>query len=160
MADPSFSCLALLENEICFLYEVLVDRAENIQVKLLLDLILQESRAHRELFERLSELFARYESGPSLNQCGKEMGELFMQALKATRSVRDRVLGGMPVMEAARLLLKVEENAGEEQLTEMHSEIRALEASNSAVKRILHDIAEDEKSHVEILKQVIEIASN
>lgn len=75
----AFSCLALFEDEAYRLYELLREKAEDEQVKLLLDLISQETRMHRELLRHLSH-YSGNETTPSLTDCGKELGELFTQA--------------------------------------------------------------------------------
>jgi hypothetical protein len=74
-------------------------------------------------------------------------------------SAREMTLRGMPVVEVVRKLISLEEGASEEYLTEMHANVRLLVERNQAARKILENIADDEREHVEILKLVIEIAS-
>ena len=153
-----FACLALLEDETCKLFELLVERANDTQVGLLLDVILQETGKHRELFRHLSKVF---ENGAVADPpgCGREMGEFFVNSLALLHSVKDEVVRGMPAVEAAKRLISFEEGAGEEYLTEMHAKLGSLLEKDLAVKTILEGIAEDEKGHAGLLKLVIQISS-
>ena len=136
----------------------MVDKAKDNQIKLLLDCILQESRTHRELFKHMDK-FSGNDSNPSLTECGKHMGQLFTQALKFVRSAKEEVSGGAPIPDIARKLVDFEASASEEYLTEIHAGVRALVEVNPAVKRILEEIAHDERSHVEILQLILRMAS-
>jgi rubrerythrin len=158
LVDSSFACLALLEDETCELYEMMVSKANDMQVKLLLDCILQESRTHRELLEDIDK-FLGHDSNPSFSECGKQMGQLFTQAVTFVRSAKGEVSGGAPILDVVRKLVDFEASASEEYLTEMHAGVRALVEVNPAVKRILQGIAQDEKSHVEILQLILGMAS-
>jgi rubrerythrin len=158
LVDSSFACLALLEDETCQLFELLMKKTDDTQMNLLFDVILQETRKHRELFRHLSTIF---ENGvvATPHECGKELGEFFTTSVALTKSVREMILRGMPLVEVLRKLISFEEGAGEEYLTEMHANVRLLVERNHAVKKILKDIADDERKHAEILKLIIEIAS-
>lgn len=158
MVDSSFACLAMLEDETCELYEMMVSKAGDMQVELLLGSILEESRTHRELLKHIDK-FLGHDSNPSFTECGKQMGQLFTQSLTFVRSAKEEVSGGAPILEIARKLVDFEESASEEYLTEIHAGVRALVETNPAVKRILQKIAHDEKSHVEILQLILRMAS-
>jgi rubrerythrin len=157
LVDSSFACLAMLEDETCQLYEIMVSKTNDIQVKLLLDNILQESRTHRELLKHIDS-FLGHDCNPSRAECEKQMGRLFAKALAFVRSAKDEASQGKAISEIARKLLDFEQSASEEYLTEMHAGIRALIEINPAVKRILEGIAHDEKTHVEILQLILQMA--
>jgi rubrerythrin len=137
----------------------MVDKAENTQIRLLLDEILQQTKTHRELLKHLSRALGN-NSTPSTTECESQMGQLFMQSLASASSIKKEVSRGMPILEAARQLLKFEDNVSEEYLTRIHAGIRALSEANPAVKRILADIADDERRHAEILQLMVDIGSN
>jgi hypothetical protein len=143
MADSSFACLAFLEDETCQLYEVMVEKAGELQTSLLLDLILQETRKHRELLNHLSRVFERGPLTLTDTECEGQLGQLFTQALATVRSVKDEVLKGTPVAKAAEKLVDFERSASEEYLTELHASIAADAQTNQAVKKSLEGIAED-----------------
>jgi rubrerythrin len=158
MADSSFACLAFLEDETCQLYEVMVEKAGELQASLLLDLILQETRKHRELLNHLSRVFER---GPLTvdAECEGQLGQLFTQALAIVRSVKDEALNGTSLAEAAGKLVDFERSVSEEYLTELHANVAADAQTNQAVKKILEGIAEDEVGHVQILKLITEMTA-
>lgn len=159
MSDPSFACLAMLEDEAYQLYEMMVHLADDNQTSLLLDIILQETRKHRELLRHLSRVF-EHSPPQSTIECERLMGQLFTQAVMLVRSVKNNVLNGATVREAARELADFERGASEEYVAEMHAGIRAIVQTNPAVKKILEGIANDEKGHIEILQLVTNIAAN
>jgi len=153
-----FACLALLEDETCKLFELLIERTEDIQVSLLFDVILQETRKHRELFSHLSKVFEN-SAVVDAPECGREMGEFFVNSIALIHSVKDEVRRGMPAIEAAKKLISFEEGAGEEYLTEMHANLGSLVEKDMAVKTILDGIAQDEEGHANLLRLVIQISS-
>jgi len=159
LADSSFACLALLEDETFQLFELLMQRTDDVQVNLLLDVILQETRKHRELLRHLSRVFET-DSAVSSFECGNQLGEFFRTALALIHSVKDEVLQGMPVVEAAKKLISFEEGVGEEYLTAIHANIKLTAETNPATLRILESIVQDEEGHAELLRLVIQIASN
>jgi len=125
---------------------------------LLLDIILQETRKHRELLRHLSRVY-EHDAQP-VSECEKEMGRWFMQAIHLVNTVKGEVLRGMPVQDAARKLIDLETGAGEEYLTASHARIRTLgKETSQAVKMILENIAADEEEHAEILQLVTKTAS-
>ena len=158
MSDSGFACLALLEDKTYELFELMMKKSDDSQTSLLLDVILQETRKHRELLRHLSKEFEK-EVAPSETECGKQLGEFFTKSMSLIHSARDEVHGGMPVAEAARKLIAFEQGAGEEYLTQLNVNVRLLVERNPAVRKILEGIADDEKGHIEILKLIIEIAS-
>ena len=133
-------------------------KTEDTQISLLLDVILQETRKHRELLKHLSAVF-EHGAVVSSSECERQMGKLFTQAVALVHSVKDEILQGKPIEEAARQLIAFEEGASEEYLTEIHVRVAMLAQTNQAVKKILEGIAEDERGHVEILRLITEIAS-
>jgi rubrerythrin len=158
LTEPSFDCLAVLEDEACQLYEVLVDKSEDPGVGLLLDKILMETRMHRDLLKHASKITGQ--STTSVAECEKRMGTLFVHSVEFLRSIKNQVLNGMPVAEAAAKLVKFEEDAAsEEDLSLVYANVNAAVTTNVAMKRILADIAEDEESHAEILELIVEISN-
>ena len=156
MNDTTLACLAVLEDEACKLYEVLVDKSERAEVSLLFDEILQETRTHRELLRHMSKILGQ--ATPPLSECEKSMGSFFSHSVEFIRSIKDQVLKGMPVVDAATKLVKFEEDAAsEEDVTLTYVKPQAAGTTNTAIKRILTDIANDEKSHAEILRLIVEI---
>jgi hypothetical protein len=136
----------------------MISKTKDSEISLLLDIIMQETRKHRELLKHLSKFF---ESNPvvSATECEKQMGQFFVQALALVHSVRDEVTRGIPIAKAASRLVAFEESANEEYVTEMNTRVAMLVETNQAVKKVLEDIAEDERGHVEILQLVAETAS-
>ena len=155
MADSSFTCLSFLEDETCKLFELMVRRADDAETSLLLDIILQETRKHRELLKHVSIIFGE-NAIASGNECNG-MGEWFMQAVALTRAVKAEVQRGMSIPDAARRLISFEKDVGEEYVTQAHAAASALTQENQAVKTVLENIATDEKGHAEILDLVTQI---
>lgn len=153
-----FSCLARLEDATYHLYEVLFDKTEKAQVKLLLGKIMLETRNHREILEQLSK-DNEHDSGSAVD-CTEEMGDLYTTAMEFALAMKENVLAGMSVLEAMRALIQYEGDVGEEYVTQAHTRINALNETDLVVKRLLEDIAAQEKVHAEDLKLAIEIASN
>ena len=158
MVYPKFSCLALLEHETCVLYEVMCEKAEGKDVKLLLHKMLLETGYHRDILGRLS---SDYEAGFKATdaECGKHMGQIFTEALALARSVRENVLRGVPLLKCVEKLLEHEDKLSEEYAIEIHSRLASMDEDKLAVRRILEDIAQDEKRHVETLKIIIGMIS-
>ena len=153
-----FSCLARLEDVTYQLYEVLFDKAENAQVRLLLGKIMLETRNHREILEQLSKDY-EHDSG-SVVDCAEEMGNLYTTAMESELSLKEKVLAGMSVLDAMRVLIQYEGDVGEEYVTQAHARINALNETDVVLKRLLEDIAAEENVHAGDLKVAIEIASN
>ena len=158
MSDTTLACLAILEDEASKLYEVLVTKSEHPEVSLLFDEILQETKTHRELLTHASKILGQ-PSIPSLVECEKTMGKLFSPSIQLIRHVKDQVLNGLPVVEAASMLMKFEEEAaGEEGTTLTYINPHVAMTTNNVIKRVLAHIAEDEKRHADILKLIVEIS--
>ena len=136
----------------------MVKNAENNQIGLLLDVVLQETIKHRELLKHLSSVFES-DQPVSPRKCEEQMGQFFREAISTIHSVKEEVLRGLPVVDAARRLVVFEKGASEEYVAEMHTKIRSLAERDTVVGQILESIAEDEKGHVSILEQIIQIAS-
>jgi rubrerythrin len=135
LADSSFACLSLLEDEASQLYEVMVQKAEDTQTSLLLDVILQETRKHRELLRHLTRIFEQSLPQSSI-ECEGQMGQLFMQALTLLRSIKDEDLRGKAIADVAGELVDFEKGASEEYLTELYSRVATIAHTNRAVKKI------------------------
>jgi len=152
-----FTCLARLEDATYQLYEALFDKTEQKQIRLLLGKIMLETRNHKEILEQLSRDYER--TLETTTTCEEEMGELYAKAMESTRSMKQDVQAGMPLLEALRILVQHEDAVGEEYITQVHARIKALGESDRVVKRLLEDIAAEEKTHSEDLRLAIEIAS-
>ena len=153
-----FTCLARLEDATYQLYEVLFDKTEKAPVRLLLGKIMLETRNHREILEQLSKDY-EHDSGSAVD-CAGEMGDLYTAAMESALSLKERVLAGMSVLDAMKTLVKYEGDVGEEYVTQVHARINALSETDLVLKRLLDDIAAEEKVHAEDLMLAIEIASN
>ena len=90
MLTNAFSCLALLEDETSQLFNLLTERSENTQVRLLLNLLLLQTEMHRELLNELGRNSGN-ETLSSVTDCEKELGALFTAALKLTQSAKQDV---------------------------------------------------------------------
>jgi rubrerythrin len=95
----------------------------------------------------------------SASDCEGQLGQLFTQGLSILNSIKDEVLNGIPVTQVVHELVDFEKSASEEYLTAAYAQIAATSESNSAVKKTLENIAEDEKEHVELLKLVANMAA-
>ena len=156
MTDSTFACLALLEDEACQLYEFIMTKSENAGASLLLDEILLESRTHRELFRYAGKIVGNTTS--SVSECMKHMGPLFVHSVELMRTIKNQVSNGMPVIEAVEKLVKFEEDAAnEEDLTMLYANLTSATTLDTAMKRILEGIAQDEKHHAENLRLIVEI---
>jgi rubrerythrin len=153
-----YSCLALIEHETAMLYGTMVEKAKDRNIELLLNVILQETKGHEEIFKRLARLFDQTYP-PAIPDCKKVMGRIFAGSVEFTRDLNDSVHKAMPLLEAMRKLVNYEENVGEEFVTLMHSRLSACDEEDATIKKILEYIAGDEERHEEILKLAIEVAS-
>ncbi|MGA2240001.1 MAG: ferritin-like domain-containing protein [Candidatus Bathyarchaeia archaeon] len=153
-----YSCLALIEHETDLLYEAMVEKAEDRKIQLLLDVILQETKGHHEIFKHLARLFDQTYP-PAIPDCKKVLGTIFTDSLELTRNLKDSVQNGMPLSEAMRKLVSYEGSVGEEYTTLIHSRLSASDEEDVTVKKILEYIARDEERHEEILRRAIEVAS-
>jgi hypothetical protein len=72
-----------------------------------------ETRNHRKLLEEISSNQVENVLRPAETECDS-MGELFKQALTSTRHMRDEIVKGMPLVEAATNLVAYETSVGEE----------------------------------------------
>jgi hypothetical protein len=152
-----FLCLARLEDVTYQLYEVLFDKTEKAPVRLLLGKIMLETRNHREILEQLSKDYEH--DSDSVVDCAEEMGGLYAAALEAALSMKEKVLAGMSVLDVMKALVQYEGDVGEEYVTQAHARIHALSETDLVLKKLLEDIAAEEKVHAEDLKLAIEIAS-
>ena len=157
MVPMIFTCLAHLEDVTYQLYEVLFDKAENAQVRLLLGKIMLETRNHREILEQLSKDYEHY-SG-SVDNCAEEMGDLYTTAMESALSLKEKLQAGMSVLDAMKLLIQYEGDIGEEYVIQTHARINAIDSTDLVLKRLLEDIAAEESVHAGDLKLAIKIAS-
>jgi len=157
MIDSVFSCLAHLEDATYQLYEVLFDKAKNTRVRLLLGKIMLETRNHREILEQMSEDYG-YTSGAALD-CGNRMGTLYAVALASAGTLKEKVLEGMPILDAMKALVQYEDQVGEEYVIQAHAQLEAAGVVDVVAKRLLEDIAADEKVHADDLRLAIDIES-
>ncbi len=155
--SPIFSCLARLEDVTYQMYEVLFDKAEKVQVRLLLGKIMFETRNHKEILEQMSRDYEQFDG--SITDCESEMGVLYVEAIESARSIRTNVLKGMSLYDAIKALVEYEIQVGEEYVTQAHARIGSVGELDSVAKRLLDDIAADEKIHAEDLKLALEIES-
>jgi rubrerythrin len=153
-----YSCLALIEHETALLYETMVENAGNPSIELLLNVILQETKGHEEIFKHLARLFDQTYP-PAIPDCKTVMGKIFADSVEFTRNLKDSVQKGMPLLEAMRKLVGYEESVGEEFVTLMHTRLSACDEEDATIKKILEYIARDEERHEEILNRAIEVAS-
>ena len=157
MVDSVFSCLAQLEDATYQLYEVLFDKAENARVRLLLGKIMLETRNHREILEQMSRDY-EHASGSVMN-CKSGMGTLYAEAMVSARSMKESLLKEMSVLSAMKALMGYEIHVGEEYVMQAHARIGSADEIDAVAKRLLEDIAADEKVHAEDLKLAVEIES-
>jgi rubrerythrin len=154
-----YSCLALIEHETDLLYEAMVEKTEDRDVKLLLAVVLEETKGHEEIFKRLARL-SDQKYPPADSDCSKALGSIFADSVKLTRGLKESVQKGMPLPEAMSRLLRYEGSVGEEYVTLMQSRLSALSEEDVTIKSILEYVVKDEERHVEILKRAIEVASS
>lgn len=157
MVNSVFSCLARLEDATYQLYEVLFDKARNAQVRLLLGKIMLETRNHREILEQMSKDY-EHDLG-SARDCESTLGSLYTEAMVSARAMKESVLKGMPVLNAMKALVEYEEKVGEEYVTQAHARIESVDEMDPVARRLLEDIAADEKVHAEDLKLAVQIES-
>jgi rubrerythrin len=155
---PLYSCLALLEHETCLLYETMVERAGDRDIKLLLNVILQETKGHEEIFKHLARLFDQTYP-PGIPDCRTAVGQIFTDSVELTKNLRDGMQKGMPLLEAMRRLIDYEGSVGEEFVTLIHTRLAASDEEDATIKKILQYVARDEERHEEILKFAIRLAS-
>ena len=155
----SFSCLALIERETRLLYEEMVKKAGDRNVELLLNVILQETKGHEEIFKHLARLYDETYP-PAISDCQKLMGTILTDSLRLTGNLKEDVHKGMPLSECVRRLVDYEAALGEEYVTLIHSRISAIDEEDATVRKVLEYIAKDEERHGEILKSIIAITSN
>jgi len=153
-----YSCFALIEHETAILYEAMVAKAEDHNAALLLNVILQETKGHEEIFKHLAVL-SKQSYPPGIPDCKRLMGSIFVDSLEFTRNLSGSLQKGIGSLEAMRGLVRHEASVSEEYVTMIHSRVNASEEENATVKKILEYIAADEERHVEILKRAIALSS-
>ena len=154
-----YSCLALMEHEISLLYEELVEKAGDSSVGVLLFLVLEDTRKHREVLLRISRVMNQTWPPPEA-ECERELGESFRWSIDFARSLRESLRQGTPWLEVVRKLTDYEGVIGEEYIALLHSRLGAYGEEDAAIKRILEYIAADEERHQEALRLAANLASN
>ena len=149
-----YSCLALIEHETVLLYETMVKKAGSRNVELLLNVILQETKGHEEIFKHLARLFEQTYP-PDLSGCTGALGKVFTDSIEVTRSFVDGVQNGVPLSETMKKLVDYEGSVGEEYMSLVGSRLSAFDEEDATIKKVLLFIARDEERHKEILKQAI-----
>lgn len=154
-----YSCLALMEHEVSLLYEELVEKAGDSSVGVLLSLVLEDTRKHREVLLRISRVMNQTWPPPEA-ECERELGESFRWSIDFARSLRESLRQGTPWLEVVRKLTDYEGVIGEEYMTLLHSRLGAYEEKDAAIKRILEYTAADEERHQEALRLAANLASS
>jgi rubrerythrin len=153
-----YSYLALLEHETSLAYELLAEKCSNIEAKLLLVSLYEDTKKHANIMKAASQAFGQIYP-PPMAQCEVEMGQAYMESLSHIRSIRDGLQNGMSLLEALESILKDEKAMSEEYVTLLHAKVRLVEEDDTALRRLLGDIASDEERHQELLKFVIDYIS-
>jgi rubrerythrin len=153
-----YSCLALMEHEVSLLYEALVEKAEDPGVGLLLFFVLEDTRKHKEVLQRISQVLSERWPPPE-RECEREMGESFRSSIDFARSLRESVTKRAPFLGVMQRLIDYEGMIGEEYMTLVHARLSVYEEKDAAVKKILEYIAADEGRHQETLRLAAQLAS-
>lgn len=82
-------------------------------------------------------------------------GASLQESVSHVRSIKDGLHSGMPLLEALKTILEDEKALSEEYVTLLHSKVRVIGEDNTALKRILGDIAADEEKHQALLKLAV-----
>jgi hypothetical protein len=153
-----YSYIALLEYETSLAYELLAEKCGNIRARLLLVSLYEDTKKHANIMKAASQAFGQVYP-PPMARCEVEMGQAYVESLSHIRSIRDGLQNGMSLLEALESILKDEKAISEEYVTLLHSKVRLVEEDDTALRRILGDIASDEERHLELLKLVIDYVS-
>jgi rubrerythrin len=151
-----FSCLALIEYETCLLYKAIVDKTEDLRVRLLLFNILAETKKHKGVLEQMSKIYGQTYP-PQMADCNKMMGKVFKESVESARSLRRKSRKGLPLLQVMENLVDYEKAIGEEYATIIYSQLKILQTREAAMKKILEYIVMDEERHVEALRLAIRI---
>lgn len=84
------------------------------------------------------------------------MGTLYAEAMTLARTMKETVLKGVSIIDAMKALMRCEVRVREEHITEAHARIGSVDEIDSVAKRLLEDIAADEKVHAKDLKFAVE----
>ncbi|MFH0896622.1 MAG: hypothetical protein V1850_01045 [Candidatus Bathyarchaeota archaeon] len=160
MSSLYVSCVALLEDSAAELYEKLVKRCENNQVKLILLEILYETKKHGELLRHIHKMGDGEETIPSYGKCEKEMGSLFRDSLELITHLRKQVERGKePIKSIIMDSINFEKGFGEEYSSGIYAKISSLVETSPTIKEVFNHIAEDEKRHVKMLQLASKLLS-
>jgi len=152
--------VALLEDSAAELYEKLVKRCENNQVKLILLEILYETKKHGELLRYIYKMGDGGKTIPSYGKCEEEMGSLFKNSLELITRLRKRVeRGAEPIKSIIMDSISFEKGFAEEYSSGIYAKISSLVETAPTIKEVLNHIAEDEERHVKMLQLASKLLS-
>ena len=146
--------MTLLEYETSLAYELLVEKCGSSGDKLLLVSVLEDTKKHANIMKSISQSLGQVYP-PPMTRCEDEMGQAYKESLNHIRSIKDGLRKDMPLLEALRNILDDERALSEEYVNLLHSKVRLIEENDTALRRILRDIAADEEKHQELLQLVM-----
>jgi len=150
--------MAMIEHETSLVCGLLVEKCHDTGARLLLISLYEDTKKHANIMKAISQSLGQAYPPPAA-RCEAEIGQACEESLSHMRSIRERLQNGMSLSEAVKSMLDHEKVVGEEYLTQMHLKVRLLEERDTALRRILRDIAADEERHVELLKLVMDSIS-
>ena len=148
-----YSYVTLLEYETSLAYELIVEKCSDSGAKLLLVSLYEDTKKHASIMKSVSRSLGQVYPPPMI-RCEVEMGQAYKDSLSHIRSIKDALRKDLPLLDAIKMILEDEERISEEYLTLLHSKARLIEEDDTAIRRVLKDIASDEEKHQELLKLV------
>jgi hypothetical protein len=156
--DLFYSYMALLESETALAYELLAEKCSDPRAKLLLVSVLEDTTKHANIMKFICQsLGLAYP--PSIARSREVMGQTYVDSLSHVRSIKLGLQIDMSLSEALKTILEDENTISEEYVGQLHSKLRLVEEDNLALRRILKDIAADEKKHEQLLKMILDSIS-
>ena len=149
-----YSCMAMIEHETSLVCGLLVEKCHDTGARLLLVILYEDTKKHANIMKAISQSLGQAYPPPA-DRCEVEMGQVYKESLSHMRSIKEKLHNGMSLSEAVKSMLDHEKAVGEEYLTQLHLKVRLLEERDTALRRILGDIAVDEEKHEELLKLVM-----
>jgi hypothetical protein len=153
-----YSCMAMIEHQTSLACELLVEKCHDTGARLLLVTLYEDTKKHANIMKAISQSLGQTYPPPA-DRCEAEMGQTYKESLTHMQSIKEKLQNGMPLSEAVKSMLAHEKAVGEEYLTQLHLKVRLLEEHDTALRRILGDIAADEEKHEELLKLVMDSIS-
>ena len=150
--------MTLIEYETSLAYELLAEKCSDAGPRLLLISLYEDTKKHANIMKSICQSLGQ-DYPPQMARCEVEMGQAYTESLSHIRSVKDRLQKGMSLLEALKSILKDEKAISEEYLTLLHSKVRLIEEDDTALRRVLRDIASDEVKHQELLELVMDFIS-